>query len=113
MKRSAAVLALAAGILATGMAWAEDLPMFRIELKDGVVSPQRLQIPVGKPFRLEVRNTGRTAAEFESKPLKKEKVVVAGATTLLEIKAVAAGEYPFVDEFHENLPTGRGLIVAK
>lgn len=92
---------------------AEDTQLIKLEIKDGVVLPQRLEVPAGKPFKLEIRNTGKIAAEFECKPLKKEKVLVAGATAVLAFTAAAAGEYKFVEEFHENLPTGQGLIVAK
>ena len=99
--------------VSTGVMQAADTPLFKLELKDGVVSPQRIEVPVGKPIKLEVRNTGKTAAEFECKPLKKEKVLAPGATMVVEVSSLSAGEYVFVDEYRENLPTGRGLIVAK
>lgn len=113
MKRTLAFPLTMALVLAANALGAEDLPLFKLELKDGVIAPQRLDVPAGKRFKLEIRNTGKTAAEFESKPLKKEKVVAPGATALMEIKPLAKGEYAFVDEFHENLPTGRGVLVAK
>jgi heme/copper-type cytochrome/quinol oxidase subunit 2 len=109
MKRVLTLCLLAFSVLAR----AEDAPLFRLELRDGAVVPQRLEVPAGKPFRLEIRNTGKIAGEFECKPLKKEKVVVPGATAVLVFTPVQPGEYKFVEEFHENLPTGQGLIVAK
>jgi hypothetical protein len=99
------VLALTAG--------AEEVPLFKVEMKDGVVAPQRLEVPAGKPFRLEVKNTGKTAAEFECKSLKKEKVLAPGVVMVVDVKGLTAGEYSFVDEYRENLPTGRGVIFAK
>jgi len=102
------VLALTAGTVR-----GEELLLFKVEMKDGVVSPQRFEVPAGRPFKLEVRNTGRTAAEFECKPLKKEKVLPPGTTMVMELKGLPAGEYTFVDEYRESLPTGRGVIVAK
>lgn len=113
MRRSMLVPCLAAALLVTAPMHAEESSVFKIELKDGVITPNRLEIPSGKAFQLEIRNTGKTAAEFECKPLKREKVIVAGATAVLSFKALAAGQYAFVDEYHENLPTGRGLIVLK
>jgi hypothetical protein len=98
--------------LMTGAAQAEDLPLFKLEMKDGVVSPQRLEVPAGRPFKLGIKNVGKTASEFECKPLKREKVLPPGATIVMEIMSLSSGEYTWVDEFRENLPTGRGLIVA-
>ncbi len=113
MGRSLTQLCLTSAWLAFTPLHAQEIPTFKLEMKDGVISPARLEIPAGKAFQLEIRNSGKTAAEFECKPLKKEKVVVPGATATLSFKATAPGQYVFVDEFHENLPTGRGLIVLK
>jgi len=96
-----------------GPSFGAEAPIVRLEMKDGVLSPQRLDVPAGVPFRLEVKNAGRTAAEFECKALKKEKVMPAGTTTVMEIKGLPAGEYTFVDEFREKLPSAQGVIVAK
>lgn len=109
VKRFAVVGAL---LLSVGFAQAEDLSV-KVEFKDGVMTPQKLEVPAGKPFVIEVSNTGKSAAEFESKTLKQEKVVAPGKTVKLKVKAVKAGEYKFVDEFHENLPTAQGVIIAK
>lgn len=109
MKRILALPALAAALALS----AAELPVVRLEMKDGVLSPQRVQVPAGQPFKLEVRNAGKTPAEFESKPLKQEKVVPVGATVTFTFKALAAGEYRFVDEFHEQLATARGVIEAR
>jgi hypothetical protein len=43
-----------------------------------VLKPARLQVPVNTKFRLEVSNTGKTPAEFESTQLRKEKVLAPG-----------------------------------
>jgi hypothetical protein len=101
----------AIALLSPGVLRAEGVALLRLELKDGIVSPQRLEAPAGKAFQLEIRNTGKGAAEFESKALKKEKVLVPGATVVISFNAMPAGEYKFVEEFHENLPTGQGFIV--
>jgi uncharacterized protein (DUF2141 family) len=49
--------------------------------------------------------------EFESRELKQEKVIAPGKKATLSINALKAGEYKFVDEFHEK--TGQGKLVAK
>jgi plastocyanin len=93
-----------------GIAVAEDDPTFIIELKDGTVSPQRLEVPAGKRIVLEVHNAGKTAVEFESKPLKKEVIVAPGKKTSVTIRKLEPGEYSFFDEFHEG---AKGVVVAK
>jgi hypothetical protein len=92
---------------------ADDLPVFRIEIKDGVISPKQTEVPANKDFKLEVANTGTVPAEFESKQLRQEKVISPAATQSFTIRALAPGEYQFVDEFHENDEAGQGVIVAK
>jgi len=92
-------------------ALADDMPTYKLEMKDGVVNPARLQVPVNTKFRLEVRNSGKTPAEFESTQLRKEKVLAPGVTSSVVILPLAAGEYKFFDDFH--MATGQGVIVAK
>ena len=75
------------------------------------LEPAVIEVPAGKRFKLEVANEGKTAIEFESKDLKQEKVVAPGAKTSLSINALKAGEYKFVDEFHES--TAKGKIIAR
>ncbi len=80
---------------------------------DGVIAPQRIEVAAGTNVTLTVHNAGSSTAEFESKRLHKETVLAPGATIKVELRGLAAGEYPFVDEFHETLPTAQGVIVAK
>ena len=100
-------------LVACAAAHAEDTPVFKIELVDGKITPQRVEVPADKAFNLEIHNGGKQAAEFESKPLKKEKVIAPGKTTTLKFKPLKAGEYKFVEEFHEKEASGQGVIVAK
>ena len=66
----------------------------------------------GNPYWVVIADIeGKSAIEFESKDLKQEKVVAPGAKAVLSINALKAGEYKFVDEFHEA--TAKGKIVAK
>lgn len=84
-----------------------------ITLKDGVISPQTIEVPAGKSVNLTVSNTGKAAAEFESKRLRIEKIIAPGKTVTIKLQPLPAGSYPFVEEFHENLDTAKGTIVAK
>ena len=56
-----------------------DEATFRIEFNDGVVTPQRLEVPANRRLVLELVNKGQSPAEFESRELRKEKVLAPGA----------------------------------
>lgn len=90
---------------------ADDVALFKLVARDGMFEPTTLEVPAGKRFRLEVSNDGKTAMEFESRELKQEKVIAPGKKAVLTINALKAGEYRFVDEFHQQ--TGQGKVVAK
>lgn len=92
------------------VASADDMPTFRLELKDGKMSQTRIVVPANKRFKIEVVNRGKTPAEFESLPLRKEKVLAPGAESFVVIQSLSPGEYKFFDDFH---PSAQGVIVAK
>ncbi len=92
------------------MAHAEDLPTFKLEMTDGKLNPARIEVPAGKRIKIEVRNTGKGAAEFESVQLRKEKVLAPGADSFVVIAPLDPGEYKFFDDFHQQ---AQGVIVAK
>lgn len=92
------------------LAHAEDLPTFHLEMADGKLNPARIEVPAGKRFKIEVRNTGHGAAEFESVQLRKETVLAPGAQSFVVIAPQEPGEYRFFDDFHQQ---AQGVIVAK
>ena len=90
---------------------AADEPTFRIEFKDGAVSPVQIEVPANTRFKLELRNSGATPAEFESTELRKEKVLAPDTTSVLVIRTLDPGSYPFFDDFHPDAP--KATLVAK
>lgn len=104
-------LALALAALVSAPIDAEDVPVFKLSARNGVFEPSVIEVPAGKPLRLEITNEDKAPIEFESKPLKQEKVIAAGAKATVTIGALKPGEYRFVDEFHEK--TAQGKLVAK
>jgi len=104
------ITSLALAALTSAGARAED-PTFRIEFKDGVVTPQRVEAPAKVRIVLELVNTGSTPAEFESKELRKEKVVAPGTSSTLVLRSLDPGEYQFVDDFHPEAPPA--ILVAR
>lgn len=107
--RHAVAIAFAALIAAPALA--DDVPLVKLVARDGVFDPTVIEVPAGKRVRLEVRNEGKTAMEFESRDLKQEKVIPPGGKATLTINAMKPGEYRFFDEFHEK--TGQGRFVVK
>ncbi len=101
---------LAAAIVAVGPAHAAD-PVFRIVFEDGKMTPSRIEVPADTRFELELVNNGKTPAEFESLPLRKEKVIAPGVTTSMIIKGLEPGEYSFFDDFHPDAPPA--VLIAK
>ena len=90
---------------------AEEMPVFRIEMKDGTIEPLRLEVPAGTAFKLELRNSGNSPVEFESLPLRKEKVLAPQSSSSLVFRRLAPGEYGFFDDFHPD--AAKALLVAK
>ncbi len=90
---------------------ADELPTYKLLMKDGRIQPETLEVPANTRFRLEVKNDGPGAAEFESLELKKELVLAQGVTRTLVFFPMKPGSYKFFDDFHPE--TGHGQIVAK
>ena len=90
---------------------ADDPVLFRLVAKDGRFAPPNLEVPAGRRIKIEIVNDGTTPIEFESLPLKQEKVLGPGARSSVVIHPLKPGSYPFFDEFHPD--TSRGVIVAK
>jgi plastocyanin len=90
---------------------AEELLVLKLSAKDGKFEPLKLEVPAGKRFKIEISNDGKGAMEFESKDLKQEKVLAAGAKSSVVINALKPGSYVFFDEYHPEAP--KGQIVAK
>jgi hypothetical protein len=92
-------------------ALADDMPTIQLLMKDGRLFPETLEVPANTRFRLQIRNEGPGAAEFESLELRKETVLAPGVTRTLVFHPMKPGSYKFFDEFHQA--TAQGKIVAK
>ncbi|MHB9119667.1 MAG: cupredoxin domain-containing protein [Burkholderiales bacterium] len=104
-----------AAVLLAGLylpaAVAEGLPSFTLVIKNGRFIPETIEVPAGRKFRLDIRNEGPGAEEFESKDLRKEKVLAPGASSFLVFQPLNPGRYKFFGEFHPDTAIGR--ILAK
>ncbi|CAG9226483.1 putative exported protein [Paraburkholderia sabiae] len=109
INRKIAAFAMAASLIGGAHA-AEEAVTFKLEMTDGKLTPARIEVPAGKRIRIEVKNTGKGAAEFESVELRKEKVLAPGAESVVVIAPLDPGTYKFFDDFHQQ---AQGVIVAK
>lgn len=94
----------------SGVSAAED-PVFRIEFKDGAMSPREIEVPANTRIKLDLVNGGDTPAEFESMELRKEKVLAPHSSSALIIRTLAPGRYEFFDDFHPGSPPA--VLIAK
>ncbi|WP_312224935.1 cupredoxin domain-containing protein [Stutzerimonas nitrititolerans] len=87
------------------------LPTYELTIRDGHFEPATLEVPARQRFKIIINNAGSGPTEFESTPLRVEKVLSAGVTSFVVIHPLKPGRYPFFDEFHMDLPEGE--IIAK
>ncbi|MGX7875566.1 cupredoxin domain-containing protein [Mesorhizobium sp. ORM6] len=114
MKMRAWITTVLAGVVLGSVSFAvmaDDNPTFRIEFKDGAISPLRLEVPANTRVRFELINLGDMPAEFESLELRKERVVAPHSETVMVIRTLDPGQYPFFDDFHPG--AGPAVLVAK
>jgi hypothetical protein len=103
------LLALCLSLGAGGAGLAAELPTFTLTFKaDGTFEPARLEVPAGR-FKLLLVNESKEPVEFESLPLRKEKVMGPGVKSFVVITISRPGEYPFFDDFH---PDVKGVLVV-
>lgn len=96
--------------LAGGSA-ASELLAFPVVIKDGRITPARLEVPAGRKIKLTIRNEGPGPCEFENLDLRVEKVLAPGASSFVVIHQLRPGSYKFFDEFHPD--TSEMILIAK
>lgn len=84
-----------------------------LTLKNHVFEPKELNVPAGKKIKILVVNQDATPAEFESKPLNREKVIPGKSTGVINIGPLKPGRYDFVEEYHETESGAQGTIVVQ
>lgn len=107
MKRLAAAV-LSVFLLGAGVASATET--FTLTIKDHKFDPAELKIPADKAATLVVKNLDGAPEEFESKPLRIEKVVPANSEATFQLRALKPGRYKFVGEFHEDSAKGELVV---
>jgi plastocyanin len=106
------IAGLVMGVVAVaGAASAADpRPEVALTIDKDQFQPSEIKVKANTPFTLVVTNKNAKAAEFESKDLRIEKVVPAGKTVNVLIRALKPGTYAFFDDFNK---AASGRIVAE
>ena len=96
-------------ILAAALAVLASVP--RVDAQDVEVpltaanqafQPAEVKVKAGQPFVLVVTNNDKKSIEVENKDLRIEKVVPAGKTAKIRVRALKPGSYVFVDDFNQS-----------
>ena len=120
MPRAAFVHGTFVAALWLGLGWAVKAPaqttaaeplVFSVVIKDGRITPARLEVPAGRKIKLAIENQGSGPCEFESLGLRVEKVLAPGASSFVVIHSLPPGTYSFIDEFHPA--TSEMLLIAR
>ena len=93
---------------APGAARAQD---YTVTIKAHLFTATEINVPANKRFVITVINDDATPEEFESHPMKVEKVIPGKSKGVVRIGPLKPGRYPFVGEFHEK--TAQGVVIAE
>jgi plastocyanin len=104
------LFALLLSLIALPAQAADEMPVFRLDVRDGVFDPATIEVPAGTRFKIEISNVGKGPIEFESRDLRQEKVLAPGAKSYVVINALKPGTYTFFDEYHMGLPKGKIIV---
>lgn len=105
------VLAIAVAFSTPAVFGQDKTAEVAITIENNRFVPSEIKVKAGTPFVLVVTNKGGKPEEFESKELRIEKVIPAGKTANIRVRALKPGTYPFFGEF--NPRTAQGRIVAE
>ncbi len=84
---------------------------YTLVIKGHKFEPAELKVPAGQKIKITIDNQDPTPEEFESRELKREKVIPGSSKGVLSIGPLKPGSYAFVGEFHEN--EAKGVIIAE
>jgi plastocyanin len=110
MKRAFTAILLSTFVLSAALAADE---VITLTIENHSFSPKEVKVPAGKKIQLTVVNKDATPAEFESKSLRREKIIPGQSTAIVRIGPLKPGRYDFVEEFHEKEAGAQGTIVAE
>lgn len=109
MKTALAVTVLIAAFVSPNAARAET-PEFTIVIKNHRFEPAETAVPADKEVKLVIDNRDATPEEFESRDLRREKVIAGGSKASVFVGPLRPGTYAFFGEYHEDTAKGRLIV---
>jgi hypothetical protein len=103
-------LTMTLGCLPVAQAVAAEPLKLTLTLREHHFIPRQITAPAGVPLEITLINTDGTAEEFESKQLRVEKIVAGGASIVIKLRPLVAGQYIFFGDY--NSATARGALVV-
>lgn len=95
----------------TNLAFAEEETVqLKLVIQNGKFDPAELKAPASKRIELIIENKGPGAEEFESKELKREKVIPEGQTVKITLGTLKKGKYKFFGDYHAETAQGKLII---
>ena len=98
-------------IIMSKTAFSEDTVTLHLSIKDGKFTPTEFSVPANTRIEVMIENLGPGAEEFESRDLKREKVIPQGQKVKVTLGLLKKGTYKFIGEYHEE--TAKGKIVVE
>lgn len=89
------------------------LPQYVTQIKNHKFTPDIIEIPQGQKFKLIVKNLDKTAEEFESHDLKREKIILGNSKAHFVLGPLKPGKYKFFGEFNEDSAIGHIIVKSK
>ncbi|MDX1922700.1 MAG: cupredoxin domain-containing protein [Alphaproteobacteria bacterium] len=108
------------GIVLAGRAFAVEAPKaeetkpvhnINLTIKNHLFDQNNIEAPANEKFTITVMNKDETPEEFESKDMRREKIVPANGTVVVNVGPLKPGVYKFFGEYHED--TAKGIITVK
>ena len=98
-------------LLVSPLAMASEKPEFEITIENHKFSPAEITVPANTRVTIKIINKDNSFEEFHSDSLRREKVVGANSSGVVNIGPLKPGTYPFMGEFHAK--TAQGRVIAK
>lgn len=82
-----------------------------LTIKEHKFTPAEIKVPANQRVTITVVNEDATPEEFESNPMKVEKVIAGKSKGVVRIGPLKPGRYPFIGEYNEA--TAKGVVIAE
>lgn len=100
-------------VLLTLASWRSDSDseLCKLVIKDHKFEPSEIYVHANKRIELIIENLDDSVEEFESRDLKREKIIPAHSTVKIMFPPLKQGSYKFFGEFNEE--TAQGVIIVE